>query len=239
MNRHVSSSPWLSLNTSHSPLSDFTSPWCWNCSCYSVTALSIVDVVIKSLLRCQTMDMFRHLYRSGTFAYSMLNTTVSIAHRLFTYLCLFCACELLCMGESYCVDQKRFCRRCLLRSVSRNSPSCCASLVPLCFCMNVSTRCSLMVSGIDIYHLLPLCFGMNVPTRCCLMVSGIDIYHLLPLCFGMNVPTRCSLMVSGIDIYHLLPLCFGMNVPTRCSLMVSGIDIYHLFNVTILDISSR
>lgn len=96
MNRHVSSThaeiPWLSvsLNTSHSPLTDFISPWYCNCSCHSVTALGIVDVVIRSLLRCQTMDMFRHLYRSGTFAYSMLNTTVSIARRLFTHIFVLC-----------------------------------------------------------------------------------------------------------------------------------------------------
>lgn len=101
MNRRVSSThreiPWLLLNTSHSPLADFTSPWCQYCSCYSVAALSLVDVVIKSLLRCQTMDMFRHLYRSDEFAYSMLNTAVSISKRLFTYPCLvnvhYCAWE--------------------------------------------------------------------------------------------------------------------------------------------------
>jgi len=82
-----------------------------------VTALTIVDVAIKFLLRCQTMDMFRHLYRSGTFTYSMLNTTVSIAHRLFTYLCSvhvnYGAWE-----KVNCVDQEYFYKRYLLRTVS-------------------------------------------------------------------------------------------------------------------------
>jgi hypothetical protein len=87
MNRHVSGTdreiPWRLLHTSHSPLADFTSL----CSCYSVAALNLVYVVTRPLLRCQTMDMFRHLYRSDKFAYSMLNTTVSISQTSFTYLC--------------------------------------------------------------------------------------------------------------------------------------------------------
>lgn len=88
----------------------------------------IVDIVIKSLLRCQTMDMFSHLYRSGTFAYSMLNTTVSVAQRLFTHLCF--------VHVNYCAWN---------RNISADADCCavCQEIPPLmlCFTAALVLRC--------------------------------------------------------------------------------------------------
>ena len=158
-----------SVNTSHSPLADSTSPWCKYWSCYAVAALRIVDVVIKSLLRCQTMDMFRHLYRSSTFAFSMLNTTVYIAHRLFTYLCF--------VHVNYYAWEKV---TAWIRNISAKA-ACCAVF------HEIPTLLRL--------HCCP-CDSVYVPTRCCLMVSGIDVQGVTggtdqnsgECCLGQTIP---------------------------------------------------
>jgi len=111
----------------------------------------IVDVVIKFLLRCQTTDMFSHLYRSGKFAYSMLNTTVTIAQRLFTHLCF--------VHVNYCAWIRNISADAVCWAVCQEiRPSCYASLLPLCCGVNVPTRCSLMVGGIDLYCLFSVTF---------------------------------------------------------------------------------
>jgi hypothetical protein len=90
MSTHISSMhreiPWPSLNTSHPPLADFTSlQRLYFCCWYSTPVFNLVAVIRRPLLNCQTMDLFRDLYRSDKFAYNIqvVECPVSTFQRLF------------------------------------------------------------------------------------------------------------------------------------------------------------
>jgi hypothetical protein len=77
----------FSQHDSSPPLADFTSLQRLYCYCwYSMPVFNLVDVIRGPLLKCQTMDMFRDLYRSDKFTYNMqvAEYPLSAFQRLFT-----------------------------------------------------------------------------------------------------------------------------------------------------------